>query len=349
MLTTSKTETNERRPNADTDDRREVTKLQERSQVMEVRSLQDHKTKVLYIDGYERSGSTLLQNVLGQLDGFFAAGELNKIWDRSLIENRRCGCGTPFKECEVWSSILEDAFGEVGSVDVGEMTRMRNRVRNRHFPLALLPWGDRLLRSRLGCFPEHLGRLYKAIQSTTGSKVVIDSSKSPTYGYVLGTLPDIELYVVHLVRDPRSVQYSLLRRRMEGHEVYLKHNAAKGAIAWNTLNLVTEATWRRSSRYLRLRFEDFVSNPREVVERVLDMTQETVDQLPFTVEGKVELRATHSRGGSPSRFHTGAIELRLDEAWREKMRAADKALVTTLTRPLLARYGYLDNESGAYS
>jgi hypothetical protein len=94
--------------------------------------------------------------VLGQLDGFFAAGELNRIWDRSLIENRRCGCGVLFRECEVWRSILVEGFGRIGLTEAREMTRMRNNTRDRHFPLALLPRGERLLESRLGRFPEHL-------------------------------------------------------------------------------------------------------------------------------------------------------------------------------------------------
>jgi hypothetical protein len=40
--------------------------------------------KVLYIDGQGRSGRTLLHNVLGQVEGFFAAGDLREIWKRIL-------------------------------------------------------------------------------------------------------------------------------------------------------------------------------------------------------------------------------------------------------------------------
>ncbi len=304
--------------------------------------MRESKIKVLYIAGYERSGSTLLHNVLGQLDGFFAAGELAKIWDRSLIENRRCGCGAPFKECEVWRGILTNGFGGVESIRAREMVRARDNVRSRHFPLALLPWNERLVESRLGDFPEHLARLYGAIRSTTGSRVVVDSSKSPMYGYVLGRVAEVELYVVHLVRDPRSVQYSLLKRKVEEHGGYLKHNSVKGSLGWDTLNLVTEAILRDPRRYMRVRFEDFVGEPRAVVERILDMTQERVGKLPFTGTRTVELPPTHSRGGSPSRFDTGTIELRVDDTWKQKMKSSDKAVVTALTRPLLSRYGYSD-------
>jgi hypothetical protein len=251
--------------------------------------LRNSRVKVLYIAGYERSGSTLLHNVLGQLDGYFAAGELAKIWDRSLIENRRCGCGAPFKECAVWREILISGFGGVEEIRAHEMIRARDSVRSRHFPLALLPRNERLLDSRLGSFPEHLARLYGAIRSTTGSRIVVDSSKSPMYGYVLGRVPEIELYVVHLVRDPRSVQYSLLKRKAEEHGGYLKHNSVKGSLAWDTLNLVAEAVWSDPRRYLRLRFEDFVSEPRKAIESILDMTQERVERLPFKGAREVEL------------------------------------------------------------
>jgi hypothetical protein len=42
------------------------------------------------------------------------------------------------------------------------------------------------------------------------------------------------------------------------------------------------------------------------------------------------------------------VELRPDEAWREKMKWSERAVVTILTRPLLSRYGYTStNERSA--
>jgi hypothetical protein len=292
----------------------------------------EDKVKVLYIAGHERSGTTLLQNVCGQLDGFFAAGELRRIWDRGLIQNRHCRCGVPFQECEVWGRILDEGFGGAKLVEPHEVTRLRNRIRNRHAPLALLPWSD---------LPQHLSKLYRAIRSSTDSRVIVESSGSPTYAHVLGMVPEIDLYVIHLVRDPRGVQYSLLKRKTQGGR-YLKHNSVKGALAWDALNLATETIWRDSPhRYSRLRFEDFVRGPQETVEYILGVMQERVERLPFTDANKVELGATHGVGGSPSGLDTGTVELRLDEAWKVKMKPSDKFVTTTLTWPLLLRYGYL--------
>jgi hypothetical protein len=46
------------------------------------------RTKLLYIGGYSRSGSTLMLRVLGELPGFVAVGELFDIGDRSYRQNR---------------------------------------------------------------------------------------------------------------------------------------------------------------------------------------------------------------------------------------------------------------------
>jgi hypothetical protein len=46
------------------------------------------RVTVLYVAGTGRSGSTLLARVLGEADGFVAAGELRYVWQRGLVEDR---------------------------------------------------------------------------------------------------------------------------------------------------------------------------------------------------------------------------------------------------------------------
>ena len=41
------------------------------------------------------------------------------------------------------------------------------------------------------------------------------------------------------------------------------------------------------------------------------------------------------------RYSTGRIEFRRDDAWRSQLNTDARAVVTTLTFPLLAHYGYL--------
>jgi hypothetical protein len=304
--------------------------------------VREDRVKVLYIAGCERSGSTILHNVLGQIEGFFAGGELRNLWFK-LLGNEPCGCGVTLRDCEVWRGVLEEAFGGVDRVDAQEMARLRKIARNRHLPLWLWPGGKRLLLSRLEKYPATLETLYRAIRSTTGSRVIVDSSKSPLYGQVLGLLPSIDLYVVHIVRDPRGVEHSRLRRKRSGHPKYVGHNSLQGSLVWNVSNLITEDVFGRRlpGRHMMVRYEDFVQGPKEQVEWILRLVGEDASQLPFLHERLVNLDATHTVGGSPSRRRTGEIELRLDEEWKAEMQQKDKVAVTALTWPLLLRYGYL--------
>src|SRR5690349_2184383 len=66
---------------------------------------------VLFIAGAARSGSTLLDRVIGMHEGFCSSGELTFIWQRSYRENQLCGCGVPFHECEFWREVSDTAFG----------------------------------------------------------------------------------------------------------------------------------------------------------------------------------------------------------------------------------------------
>jgi hypothetical protein len=302
--------------------------------------VREDKIKVLYIAGCERSGSTIFQNVLGQIEGFFAAGELRNIW-LQLLRNRPCGCGVVHRDCQVWRSVLDRAFGGAERVDVEEMTRLRKIARNRHLPLMFWPAGQRILMSQLGQYLVTLNTLYRAIHDTTGSRVIVDSSKSPLYGQLLQLLPSVELYVVHIVRDPRGVEHARLRRKRSGHPGYADHSLLRGSLVWDVLNLTEEAFGRRlPKRHLTIRYEDFIQRPKEQLNRVFRLLGEEVTDLPFLHGRRVSLNATHAVGGSPSRRRTGEIELRLDEEWKTRMEWKEKAIVAALTWPLLLRYGY---------
>ncbi len=306
------------------------------------------RTKVLYVVGLGRSGSTILSNSLGQVPGFFSGGELNFIWRHNVIENRLCGCGRPFRECPVWVPVMQEAFGGMDTAVAREMMRLAaSGTRTRHIPLMLSSRGEKVLRERLEKFLGNYARLYDAIRSVTGSRVVVDSSKEPAHGYAMSMVPGVDFYALHLIRDPRAAAYSWLKKKpqpdSETREFMVRFSPTKSSAMWDSWNASAEALWRHRDggprRYLRLRYEDFVAEPRESFERILSLLGEDADP-PLAGEREVKLGVSHTVSGNPNRFETGAVALRRDEEWTQKMSERDKKLVTALTFPLLKRYGY---------
>jgi len=209
----------------------------------------------------------------------------------------------------------------------------------------LARWKPRFYEQPFQMFSDHVSRLLGALHWVTGSALIVDSSKSPTYAYLLRTLPSVDLYVMHLVRDSRAVAFSMLRPklRLEHRDqvVYLERmSATRVALKWLSWNLAAIPFTRQPDRVRRVRYEDFVADPAATLRHIgqwLSLDRE----LPDLDGSTVRLSANHHINGNPVRFLHGRVALHEDDEWKVKMQPSDRWLVTLLTWPLLARYGYL--------
>jgi hypothetical protein len=298
------------------------------------------KLKILYITGWDRSGSTLLDNMLGQVDHFAPTGELRYVWDFGLQQNRLCSCGSAFRDCAFWTAVFREAFGGFTGVDSGEMIRLREEYDRAR--VVLLRRGTQS--SQVETYRSALLKIYQAISSVSEASVVVDSSKTPSQAYMLQASPGIELHLVHLIRDPRAVAYSWQRKKLMGDlkgEYMAQFGPIVSSLRWNAMNVATELLRRaHTGSYLRVRYEDLVTAPRATLALILAMLGRSEPELPFVHDGAVSLRPVHGISGNPSRFQRGLVKLRVDDEWRKNLRRKHMVFVSVLTSPLLARYGY---------
>ncbi len=300
--------------------------------------------KVLYIGGTGRTGSTLLDKLLGQVPGVFAGGELAFLWKQGICSGGRCSCGAAIVDCPVWGRALTTAFGPDG-VDAAEMVRLRTGAQSTHLPLMVVPAARRWLLRRLGPFPERTEALYRAIASTTGSRLIVDSSKEPHYSWILRSRPGLDVRFLHLVRDPRAIAHSWQRRRREpglaGDAQMEQRTPVVSALYHNVSNVASDLLWaNRTGRYLRLRYEDLLSDPQGAVEQIEALVDEPLPLDGILSGSTAVLGQQHVAWGNPNRFESGSIELRPDTEWETAMPAWDKRLVAACTFPLMRRYGY---------
>ena len=305
------------------------------------------KIKVLYITGSGRSGSTVLQSILGQIDGFISVGELRYVWERGFYKNKLCGCGVPFQECELWKEVLKETSEDLAKFDPYQLYRLTESFRLHQLPFTLLPAIKNNHLSRLSGYLGTVENLYHVVHNITGSRVIVDSSKNPAYGYLLSMLPSIDMYTVHFIRDARAVAYSWSKKKLfipdtVNPEYMPQRNPVRSALQWNARNAAAEIWLRRPvNKYLHLRYEDFVRNPQPSVERILNLLAEPAHELPFVSERSVQLDKNHTVFGNVVRFQTGTIDIKLDSEWRREMSSFYKTAVTYLTWPLLLKYGYV--------
>ncbi|SRR5215204_244145 len=299
--------------------------------------------KLLFILGTTRCGSTILENVLGSVPGFFAAGEVHMLW-RGMDRGYRCGCGDEVASCRVWTQIMTAAGAPADPLEVDRL--QRDEVRMLHAPRLLLirSW-PRTGRPSLDRYVDLMRRLYPEIARVGGGRVVVDSSKTPSASVILSHLEEVELYLVHLVRDPRGVAYSWKRGHPGGEGTRGPRDYRPGPIRttgrWIATNVLGDVVRHRvaKDRRMLLRYEDFVANPEDSVRRIIRFVGEPIGSLPFVADHVVKLEPNHSVSGNRSRFSRGEVELKLDDEWRSATNAS-RSLVTAISLPWLGRYGY---------
>lgn len=312
------------------------------------------KVKVLYIGGVGRSGSTLIDLIVSQADGFFSVGELRYVWTRNFQENQLCASGEPFRESPFWQKVVEEAYGGFDQIDAAYVESLREKVeRLRYQPRIWLDQkGIKTLtedyQATLREYQGYLGKLYQAIQKVSNCDYILDSSKNSPHAYMLHTMDDVDLYVLHLIRDSRAFAYSWQRKKVRPEIHWKTEYMAQFPISlsirrWNSENVLVAMLDSIGAPYKRLRYEDFAHDPQsglDVIWDLLGLTQYKLQDLLDRYQH--DDKPNYSVSGNPIRFgERKEIKIRLDEEWQENMPFRQKLFMTLGTLPLLLWYRYI--------
>ena len=309
------------------------------------------RLRVINIVGTTRSGSTLVELLLGQLPGFVDVGELRYLWFRRLARdgNILCGCGVLLRECPFWEAVGREAFGGWEQLERDEILHLAAAVeRERYLPLLIQPRAWPAYERRLRAYTALLERLFRAIEVVSGARVVLDASKLLSHAYVLRRVESLDARFLHIVRDPRGVAFSWGKRVQRPETVggvsYMpRFRPTAVAARWLYDNAGAHLLGALGDPRAFMRYETFVQSPEQELARVLAALGEERAAADLALDLKeAELQPTHSVCGNPMRFRTGRVPIELDDKWRREMPGGAARAVTVLSWPLLKAYGYGD-------
>lgn len=308
-----------------------------------VRSIRPRSIRVIYIMGYGRSGSTLLDLVLGNHPQITSAGELSSYaeWrDRNLD----CACGEKILDCAFWSAVEEKTRLPFDSeteqklrLAVEPRRQARFLVEGRISPSVLSEYRD-LMESR-----------FQAIAKASGNSVIVDSSKSAGMAlgraYALQQHTGLDVRVIHLVRDGRGVVWSALKRpgspeRKPAHKSRFMM-ALRTSASWRIANQTTLGIAEKldPGTVVRLRYEDFVAQPARELSRIGELAGMDLSPVIDKVEGEEPLAPGHNIAGNRLRFQ-GNIGLAPDFEWRERLSARYRLMQTFIAGKVARQFGY---------
>lgn len=259
--------------------------------------------KLVYIGGYGRSGSTLLESLLTTRADVLACGEVASCMHDRV--DRGCTCGKSRQDCEVWRPFHKDP-GTLRGLSHEALT------------LALLD------------------------QMPDRYRLMVDSSKTAwgalTAPFKLRRKIGPDFYLLHVVRNPRGVCCSTAGGAWKRHAVIkspaLRH--LRTALGWWAANLSCEMFGLlHPSQYQRICYENLTRAHEEVLAQLF------ADLLPGEDAPRRAAENRHQLYGNQRRYRGfEPSELREDVRWETEMPAAQQTLVSVLTWPLRVKYGY---------
>lgn len=302
---------------------------------------------LIYILGWGRSGSSILANVLGSLEGAASLGEVRYLWDRGIAENSICGCGKAFADCSFWPKV-SIAGRPLGEIPADEATTIARRAAglNRFeqvFSFFFSPYFN-YYKKKNKYYLNAIFNLYEEIFDKSGRSVIIDSSKSPFYIFnIINQARSYDIIALHMVRDPRDVILSWKQKKERkdtaAPSYFPRYSSLRSCLQWYVFNLASARYGRRDpASYRFMRHEDFLVDWRaEVLKALPDIIG--CDETKSAPRHMAQVRAQHSITGNPSRFDLGKVTI------QAKRPSAAKAYdftppIAWLLRRFGRRFGY---------
>jgi hypothetical protein len=268
------------------------------------------RLRLIYVLGVGRSGSTLLDLLLGRRRGVVGVGEFTNVTEW-LRTGQLCSCGEPVASCEMWSEVRRGVAADTAAESVSFGSGKTGTL---HAIFRALLSGK--------SFPAYadvagLNRAYlDRVREVTDAEVVVDSSKDIRRACVLAASDLFDIRFLHLVRDPRGVMWSRLKTKRNSTDPRDGSKQARSCSAtmrrWVGVNLVSLAfgvtRWR--GRYCVVRYEDLATDPEATLRRVA-----TWADLPV---GEAAASTPHLIAGNLVKMRPIA-DIRLDDEWRRSL------------------------------
>lgn len=296
-----------------------------------LRAVQDRRKPltVAYIAGDGRSGSTLLDRLIGAYPGTFSCGELGNLLQSIASPDEFCACGSRAQNCGFWRDVVarwSAAVPDFTEREYRSLQRRYERLRSLLRPFDELSFD----RPQFARYAEYTQALFIAISDLSGASVIVDSSKNPARALALSRVPGLDVRMLHLVRDVRGVAYSLRKSK--------RRNNLRFAGTWATINYCCERVRPKiPGPNLFLRYEDYTADLDGTLGQLAELLG--TERIGFEESTSHLMKQGHQVAGNDARMRP-VQKISTDEVWRGQFGFGLQKGLYLLVLPLMLRYRY---------
>lgn len=268
---------------------------------------------IMYIMSDNRSGSTLLENILSKSDEIISVGELHNLHSHitkgpiGKAWNWKCSCGVSVQRCIFWSDVIY----KTGVLSNETTTSFENKL-SKWFSIKPPRTARNINAAKI------IHSTYKEIfKQHPEYNVIIDSSKNPSHLKNLLShheKNDYTFCLVYIKRDLRAISLS--------KEKWIKKFSQINRSPWQSLfqsyliRIKMNRFYKQFSRKhkMKLSYSQLATELNVSIQNILLFYKLNNFEIP----DHTSLDENHSIGGSPGRFEKRKIAF--DNSWKEQIR-----------------------------
>jgi hypothetical protein len=322
--------------------------------------------KLVYILSASHSGSTLLSMLLNSHPEIVTTGEL-KLSSRAIgdVTRYRCSCGKFINQCSFWQKIKEGMSQRGYEFEIAYAGMDYNDMDSKYIRRLLRPLHRGLLLENLrDCalkispvwrkqFPEIQKRnaaLISTILEAAGALVLVDSSKTDLRLKYLLRNPELDIKVIHLIRDGRGVALTYMNPTdfadarkpglraggTGGNRDSERLTIAQAAYEWRRSNEAAEKVLHRveKSRQIEIRYEQLCRDTENTLTRLFKFIG-----LKTLVKTKDFRTVEHHVIGNGMRLDDTS-EINLDERWNSVLTKQELKIFNQVAGAINRKLGY---------
>lgn len=263
---------------------------------------EDGEPDFVFVGGTHRSGTTLLRDLLDA--------------------HPRVACGPELKLVQTICTLRDQWWSAMGNtLTAAGLDEQKLDAAVRAFVMTLLQ----------GMVPD-----------PTATRIAEQTPHNLLHMAMLGRLFPRARFV-HIVRDARAVAASLVRQQWvdpaTGERLWYCKDVASGARYWaQVIQTVRQQAAEVPGRYLELRYEDLVREPRATMETLMAFLGEAWDDSVMQHHTKVRVSSLESSSAAvPRPIDTSAVD-----RWRQELRPADLVAIEREVGTLLPEWSVQD-------
>lgn len=235
------------------------------------------KSQVIYIIGSGRSGTTLLDIILGNADGVFSAGELNRFTERNGIPT-----DTGNIESNIfWEKIRAGLSKKIDQPPIDFAGLSKKYEHHFGFYHLFIPPSKKNFKLYADFQKEFFDVLSINVQDQFQKNIIIDSSKYALRGYFLSKILGKEISFINIKRNPLAVVESFQKKDVE-QEPKSRLKANLYLLAVNSLSIWVFRKLKNKNAVTSIYYEDLLKDPLttlSVIENDLGVSLQNVKNI----------------------------------------------------------------------